>query len=114
MDFETFRQDVLRTLRPEMGERDRLLIGALGLCGEAGEVVENLKKALFHDHPMDTVALRNELGDVLWYWVLLCDTLGLSLDDVIDANVQKRRRRYPDGFSAERSLHRDDTSAQGR
>ncbi len=113
MDFETFRVDVLRTMRPELGERDRLLAGALGLCGEAGEVAEHLKKALYHDHPMDLQALRNELGDVLWYWTLLCDTLGLTLDEVIQANIEKRRRRYPEGFSAERSLRRDESAPQG-
>jgi NTP pyrophosphatase (non-canonical NTP hydrolase) len=113
MDFETFRIDVLRTLRPELGERDRLLVGALGLCGEAGEVAEHLKKTLYHDHPMDISALRNELGDVLWYWVVLCDTLGLSPDEVIEANVEKRSKRYPEGFSAERSLRRPDASPQG-
>jgi NTP pyrophosphatase (non-canonical NTP hydrolase) len=113
MDFETFRRDVLRTMRPELGERDRLLVGALGLCGEAGEVAENLKKALYHDHPMDKLALRNELGDVLWYWAVLCDTLGFTIDEVIEANVEKRRVRYPNGFSPERSLHRDDASTPG-
>lgn len=111
MDLETYRQDVLRTVRPDMSPRDGLLLGALGLSGEAGEVADALKKALFHGHPIETEALRDELGDVLWYVTFLCHTLGLSVTDVMAANVAKRQRRYPDGFSPERSLHRDDAGA---
>lgn len=106
MDFETFRTDVLRTVRSETSERDRLLIGALGISGEAGEVAEALKKMLFHDHPLDVEHLADELGDVMWYVVLLCDTLGLTLDEVLVGNVEKRRKRYPEGFTPERSIHR--------
>ena len=109
MDFETYRQDVFRTVRPDMAERERLLLGALGLCGESGEVAENVKKLLFHRHPMEVSALRDELGDVLWYFVFLCDTLGLTVEEVMEANVEKRRKRYPDGFSSERSMRREDT-----
>lgn len=106
MDLETYRTDVLRTVRPEMGERDRLLLGALGLAGEAGEVADSLKKMLFHDHPLDTDAVRDELGDVMWYVMFLCDTLGLTLDEILVGNVEKRRRRYPNGWDPERSRNR--------
>lgn len=106
MDFETFRTDVLRTVRKELTERDRLLMGALGISGEAGEVADSLKKMLFHGHPLDVPAVADELGDVMWYVVLLCDTLGLTLDEVLVGNVEKRRKRYPEGFTPERSLNR--------
>lgn len=109
MDFESYRKDVFRTVRPETPERERLLIAALGLCGESGEVAENVKKALFQGHPLKKDALRDELGDVLWYFVFLCETAGLTVEDVMEANVAKRRKRYPDGFSSERSIQRDDT-----
>jgi NTP pyrophosphatase (non-canonical NTP hydrolase) len=109
MDFETYRQDVFRTVRPETPERERLLIAALGLCGESGEVAENVKKALFQGHALEKDALCNELGDVLWYFVFLCETAGLTVEEVMEANVAKRRKRYPDGFSSERSRQREDT-----
>lgn len=107
MDLETFHCDVLRTIRPSLPQRDRLIIGALGLSGEVGEVVDSLKKMLFQDHPLEKQIICDELGDVLWYVVLLCDTLDLTLEDVMSYNVEKRRRRYPDGFSAERSRNRE-------
>lgn len=106
MDFETFRTDVLRTVRKELTERDRLLMGALGISGEAGEVADSLKKMLFHGHPLDVSRVADELGDVMWYVVLLCDTLGLTLDEILVGNVEKRRTRYPDGWDPERSRNR--------
>jgi len=79
---------------------------ALGLCGEAGEVAELLKKHLYHGHPLDREKLRNELGDVLWYVATLASDLGIPLSDVASGNVDKLRRRYPEGFSVERSVNR--------
>ncbi len=106
MDWEQYRENVFRTVRPDLEPRDRLLSGGLGLCGEAGEVADELKKHLFHGHAIDKDRLASELGDVLWYWVLLCDTLGLSMEEVVSGNVEKLRRRYPEGFSTEHSIHR--------
>ena len=83
----------------------------LGLCGEAGEVAELLKKHLYHGHPLDREKLRNELGDVLWYVATLASDLGIPLSDVASANVDKLRKRYPDGFSAEASAKRADVVA---
>lgn len=107
MELETYRRDVMRTVRPELDERERLLLGALGLAGEAGEVADSLKKMLFHGHPLDVPAVQDELGDVMWYVMFLCDTLGFTLEEVMAANVRKRARRYPDGFTPERSIQRD-------
>jgi NTP pyrophosphatase (non-canonical NTP hydrolase) len=109
IDFERYRQDVLRTAGEPLPQRERMLNCALGLCGEAGEVADIIKKAAFMGHALDERTLASELGDVLWYWVLLCDTLGLSAADVIAGNVAKLHQRYPDGFSAERSINRDST-----
>lgn len=106
MDANEYQRLALRTEAPGREPRERLLNAALGLCGEAGEFADTLKKHLFHGHALDEAELRKELGDVLWYAALACDALGLQLDDVMAANVEKLRRRYPDGFSSERSINR--------
>ncbi len=77
-------------------------------AGEAGEVVDTVKKVLYHSHELDTFSLRKEIGDLLWYTVLLCETVGLTLDDVMQANVEKLRKRYPDGFDKEKSRSRQE------
>ncbi|MEI8164890.1 MAG: nucleoside triphosphate pyrophosphohydrolase family protein [Chloroflexales bacterium] len=106
MDANEYQRLALRTEAPGRDRTDRLLNAALGLCGEAGEFADALKKAHFHAHPLDEAALRNELGDVLWYAALACDALGVPLGAVMADNLAKLRRRYPEGFSTERSLNR--------
>ena len=81
-------------------------IAALGLAGESGEVADLLKKHLGHGHPLDVDKLRAELGDVLWYIAALCTLYNITLDSVAATNIDKLRKRYPDGFSHEASRTR--------
>jgi NTP pyrophosphatase (non-canonical NTP hydrolase) len=60
---------------------------------------------------LDREKLRNELGDVLWYVATMASDLGIPLSDVASANVDKLRKRYPEGFSVERSVNRDEGGA---
>jgi len=99
--------DLARSLSPS--ERPATLaMVALGIAGEAGEVAEIVKKHLFHGHPLDNEKLRKELGDVLWYLAAVATVQGIDLQDVADANVEKLRARYPNGFNAEDSMKRVD------
>jgi NTP pyrophosphatase (non-canonical NTP hydrolase) len=105
MDANTYQELALRTAAA-LDARQRLLNAALGLCGEAGEFADTLKKAEFHGHELNTAELQKELGDVLWYAALACNALGVQMGDVMEANIAKLRQRYPEGFSAERSRNR--------
>ena len=107
MDFAEYQSLAERTISAEMAPRERLLMTALGLVGEAAECSEQIKKHAFHGHALDSAALRKELGDVLWYAATLATTLGLSLEALAAENIDKLRRRYPEGFSCEASQHRD-------
>ena len=90
----------------------QLLLMALGLTGEAGEVAEMVKKHVFHGHPMDEAKLQHllkELGDIQWYinyGAVRC--VGVEdIGAVKAANIAKLAARYPEGhFSSERSQHR--------
>ncbi len=81
--------------------------GILGLCGETGECADLWKKYLHQGHELDKDKLVEELGDVLWYCAELASGLGMSLEDVAQINVEKLKKRYPAGFSAERSINRE-------
>jgi NTP pyrophosphatase (non-canonical NTP hydrolase) len=108
MDADEYQALALRTETAGRERRERLLNAALGLCGEAGEFADTLKKAEFHGHALDEVELRKELGDVLWYVALACDALGAGMGEVMAQNIEKLRRRYPEGFSPERSVNREE------
>lgn len=109
LTFSTYQAASARTANVEHGERDRRLISALGVAGEAGEVVELLKKFEGHGHPTDPARLASELGDLLWYVSDLATAYGLSLEAIARGNVEKLERRYPTGFSSDCSLARVDT-----
>lgn len=93
-------------MRTASGKCYDLANAALGLAGEAGEVADLIKKHLYHDHRLDAVRVAEELGDLLWYIVLAANICGYSLSEVMAKNIDKLRKRYPEGFDPERSVHR--------
>jgi NTP pyrophosphatase (non-canonical NTP hydrolase) len=96
--LDGYQTEVRRTAIPGLTMRDDLLLGAIGLCGESGEVAEIIKKHVFHEAPLNRENVGAELGDVLWYLAHLAGLLGMSLDEIATANVAKLRARYPNGF----------------
>ncbi|WP_418999318.1 nucleoside triphosphate pyrophosphohydrolase family protein [Agathobaculum sp.] len=81
---------------------------ALGIAGEAGEVADEVKKFTFQGHDWNPSRVVEELGDVLWYVALMADLLNVPLEYVMQTNIEKLERRYPDGFSNEASVNRSE------
>jgi NTP pyrophosphatase (non-canonical NTP hydrolase) len=106
MLLDDYQRLAARTIRPGRPEHDLLANWALGLTGEAGEVAEHVKKHLFHATPLDRDAVVKELGDVLWYVAALAGALDIPLGEVGARNIEKLRRRYPEGFDEARSRDR--------
>ena len=84
----------------------KLVNGIIGLNGEAGEVADILKKHLFQGHELNREKLIDELGDVLWYIAETAEALGVSLETIMEHNIDKLRTRYPEGFNSDRSINR--------
>jgi NTP pyrophosphatase (non-canonical NTP hydrolase) len=103
---QTYMEEVLRTYAGQDTWKDKLTLGALGLAGESGEVIDAIKKWLFAGHDLDALHLLEEVGDVLWYMALICSVFGWTFDDAIKMNIEKLRKRYPNGFESERSVNR--------
>ena len=97
--------------RVKYNNMERLQQGLMGLCGEAGEAIDIMKKTMFQGHDLDSEHMARELGDVAWYLAISADALGYSLEQILQMNIDKLRARYPDGFDSERSVNRasDDT-----
>ena len=78
----------------------QLLTAALGISAEAGEFTEVVKKIFLQGKPYteeNAFHMKRELGDIMWYVAQACMGLGVSLDEIIEMNVEKLASRYPDG-----------------
>jgi NTP pyrophosphatase (non-canonical NTP hydrolase) len=100
------------TANKALTSKERMTIACLGLTGEAGELVDMWKKVVGHGHEQDTDKLAKEAGDVLWYLAEICSALGISLSAVARNNIDKLKRRYPEGFSTQASKARVDVKTE--
>lgn len=105
--LDEYQKFALRTAG-DPSRADWLFEKLLGLSEECGETLGLIKKAEFHGRALDRDALKKELGDVLWYLSAIAHWYGFNLSDVATANVDKLRKRYPQGFNVEASLNRKD------
>lgn len=103
-----YQQDAMTLRNPATPREDVLLNAVMGLCGEAGEAIDLVKKQRFQGHPLDRDALVKELGDVAWYLAEAAEGLGVPLEEILRRNLQKLHQRYPQGFTVAQSLHRPD------
>ena len=108
MKVNEYQQLAIITLNPALDKKDVLINSVMGLCGEAGEAIDIVKKWLAQGHELDKEKLKKELGDIAWYLAETATALDLSLEDVLQGNIDKLKKRYPEGFDEERSIHRED------
>lgn len=87
----------------------RLLHAALGMAGEVGEILDNLKKSIVYGRPLDEANLVEESGDTKWYHALFNRTLGKTNREVGERNIRKLEVRYGKGeaFSKDKANNRD-------
>ena len=98
----------MRTLNPELSKKDVLINSVMGLCGESGECIDIVKKWLAQGHALDKDKLAKELGDVAWYLAEAATALEIPLEEILAANIEKLKQRFPEGFTTEDSLVRAD------
>ena len=108
MTINEYQVLALTTLNPALSEKDVLINGVMGLCGEAGEAIDLVKKHLAQGHELDREKLAKELGDVAWYLAETARAIGYDLETILQMNIDKLKARYPEGFSSERSIGREE------
>lgn len=87
---------------------ERLQHGLLGITSEAGEIADTIKKFVIYSQPLDTDNLKEELGDILWYIALLANAADLQLEEIMEENIAKLQRRYPEKYSDADAMRRRD------
>lgn len=124
MDNKTYQKSALRTNGPDYkGVAERmtgyegqtlpdsqtldLIHASMGLVTEAGEFQDMLKKHLYYGRELDTVNLKEEIGDLLWYCAIALEALGTDFESVMKTNIDKLKARYPEKFTEESANNRD-------
>ena len=93
------------TIKPEMYD---LLHATLGISGEAGELLDAVKKSFIYGKPLDVVNAREELGDLLWYIALAMRSLDVSFEEIMQQNINKLSKRYPEKYTDADAIARAD------
>ena len=107
MDFREYQALARRTQNKELMPVERRLHALHGMSAEVGEIHSIFQK-FYQGHPIKYDELKAELGDLMWFIAELCDVISADMDEVAQGNIDKLTKRFPEGFDAERSVHRDE------
>lgn len=106
MTINEYQELAMTTLNPVLDKKEVLINSVMGLCGESGEAIDIVKKWMAQGHELDKEHLARELGDIAWYLAEAATALDIPLEDVLQANIEKLKKRYPEGFESKRSQTR--------
>ena len=105
MQVNEYQKAAMETLNPALNQKEVLINSVMGLCGESGEAIDIVKKWLMQGHELDKEHLVKELGDVAWYLAEAATALDVPLEVIFQGNLDKLRRRFPNGFDTEASVN---------
>lgn len=105
-DFALSLADYTSPAPSEVAINLRLLHGAIGVFGEAGELLEALQKQMSGD-TLDLVNIAEETGDIDWYQAIIEDETGVSEEATRAKVIAKLRKRYPNKFDSDLAVNRD-------
>ena len=106
MTVKEYQRLAMSTLNPALDRKEVLINSVMGLCGESGEAIDIVKKWLAQGHALDKERLAKELGDVAWYLAEAATALDIPLEDIFQGNLDKLKKRYPEGFDTQKSVAR--------
>lgn len=107
MTLNEYQNLAARTINTKGSTLDIIGHALHGLAAEVGEV-HSLYQKEYQGHPLDLNELKKEAGDCMWFVAELCTAYGWALEEVAQANIAKLLHRYPNGFEADRSIHREE------
>lgn len=107
MTMTEYQQLAQRTINENLDAQEKMMHALHGMASEVGEIHGNYQKS-YQGHEVDGRELQKELGDLLWFITEFCTAAGWDLGYIAHKNIEKLRKRYPEGFSAERSINRED------
>lgn len=107
LTIKEFQAQAKRTL-PDLGsELNNNLHMTIGISTESGELLDVYKKAFAYGKAIDTVNVKEEIGDLLWYIVNLCSINGFDIEEIMHTNIMKLLKRFPEKFDADAAIFRN-------
>lgn len=106
MTFKRYQELAKRTINTDLTENKKLAHALYGLSSETGEISGIFQKEL-QGHEVRRDDLKEEVGDLLWFTAELCTVFGFDMGEIAQGNIDKLKKRYPDGFDEDRSVNRD-------
>jgi len=104
---ESQYDDLSKRLKESLLQK-RILHSAMGISGEAGELMDAVKKSVLYNKELDVTNIKEELGDLCWYMALMLDSVGSSFEEVMEMNRVKLEKRFPGGFTEKLAQERLD------
>ncbi len=98
MDLKEYQKLCELTARKGENVNDELCNWGLGVSGEAGDIASCIKKLVFHKNDAIKEGIKENIGDLLWYTAMICNSLGWDFSEVLEENIKKLKERYPQGF----------------
>ena len=111
MTGDKYQELASRTMNPKLLRFQTELHAVHGLAGEVGEI-HSIYQKVYQGHDLDTEHLKKEIGDLLWFVAELCTVFGFNMGEIAQKNIDKLKKRYPDGFDEDRSINRDKYSKE--
>ena len=105
MTGKEYQKLAARTINRNLVPHEQEKHALFGMVGEIGEI-HSIYQKLYQGHTPDRNHLKSELGDLLWFIAEYCTSHGWDLDEIMQMNIDKLKKRYPEGFEVDRSLNR--------
>jgi len=101
MDLKEYQELCKKTAKKFDSKDLEISTWGLGIAGEAGDVASCIKKTVAHENKVIEAGIRENLGDTFWYAAMICNFFNWNMNEVLEENIEKLKKRYPQGFTIE-------------
>lgn len=105
MNIGTYAISARRTQNPKLSKAETALHALFGIASEVGEI-HSIFQHFYQGEPVEKEKLEKELGDLMWFVIEFCDMFSIDPSHMLKSNIQKLKKRYPNGFTKEESINR--------
>lgn len=107
MNLQDYKDKAKRTLSKCENELMDDIHMVSGMITESAEIMDVYKKHIAYGKPLDLVNVKEEIGDLMWYIINMCNLHDWNLEDIMQTNIDKLSSRYPEKFTNEKAINRD-------